>query len=76
MASSMAPFSGWGSGALSVTSSSPYHSGNFATSYGSSQSTRPQYYPNEYFLHTAVDQSSKRRRIDDPIHSINHPEFQ
>ncbi|KAE8324810.1 hypothetical protein BDV39DRAFT_216925 [Aspergillus sergii] len=56
--------------------SSPYHSGNFATSYGSSQPTRPQYYPNEYLLRTAVDQSSKRRRIDDPIHSINHPGYQ
>ena len=76
MASSMAPFTGWGSGALSMTSSSPYHSGNFATNYGSSQPTRPQYYPNEYLLRTAVDQSSKRRRIDDPIHSINHPGYQ
>ncbi|KAK6811685.1 hypothetical protein RU639_012551 [Aspergillus parasiticus] len=76
MASSMAPFTGWGSGALSTTSSSPYHSGNFTTSYGSSQPTRPQYYPNEYLLRTAVDQSSKRRRIDDPIHSINHTGYQ
>ncbi|KAB8262510.1 hypothetical protein BDV32DRAFT_120233 [Aspergillus pseudonomiae] len=76
MASTMVPFTGWGSGALSMTSSSPYHSGNFATSFGGSQPGRPQYYPNEYLLRTAVDQSSKRRRIDDPINSINHPGFQ
>ncbi|KNG91358.1 hypothetical protein ANOM_000478 [Aspergillus nomiae NRRL 13137] len=76
MASTMVPFTGWGSGALSMTSSSPYHSGNFATSFGGSQPGRPQYYPNEYLLRTAVDQSPKRRRIDDPINSINHPGFQ
>ncbi|OGM44225.1 hypothetical protein ABOM_007704 [Aspergillus bombycis] len=75
-ATTMAPFTGWGSGALGVASSSPYHSSNFATSYDGNHPVRPQYYPNEYLLRTAVDQSSKRRRIDDPINSINHPGFQ
>ncbi|KAF7591037.1 hypothetical protein BBP40_002055 [Aspergillus hancockii] len=71
-ANKLAQLAQWGTETLEMASPTPHQSGSFTATIPSAQSTQNQYYPNDYLVGSPMDQPSKRRRIDDPIHLMNH----